>query len=510
MVKPNLILVLGDQLTLDLAAIRQADKSKDVIIMAEADAEAEYVNHHPKKIAFIFSAMRHFANTLRASGWKVLYSKVDDPQNSQNILGEILRYADEVGANELIVTKPGEWRLIELLNEAPLEVKMIEDDRFIASQLEFENWAHDKKTLRMEFFYREMRRKTGLLMDGDKPIGDKWNFDQENRKSPPKKIISPAPTEFNNDKITEDVLVLVNARYNSHFGDVYPFNYAVTPDDANLALDKFIKNSLPLFGDYQDAMMLGEPFLYHALISLYLNTGLLDPLETCRKVEKAFITGSAPLNAVEGFIRQIIGWREYIRGIYFLKGPDYINQNYLNAKAKLPSFYWSGDTKMQCISQAVLQTKKYSYAHHIQRLMVTGNFALLADIDPKEVHRWYLSVYIDAFEWVEAPNTLGMSQFSDGGVVASKPYISSGAYINRMSNYCKSCHYDVKDKLGDRACPFNALYWDFLIRHKEKFSSNPRMGQMYRNWERQDANLKSATLAKAKKILSDISKNRMI
>ena len=284
----------------------------------------------------------------------------------------------------------------------------------------------------------------------------------------------------------------------------------MTPEEANLALDKFIKNSLPLFGDYQDAMMLGEPFLYHALISLYLNTGLLDPLETCRKVERAFITGIAPLNAVEGFIRQIIGWREYIRGIYFLKGPDYINQNYLNAKGKLPSFYWSGDTKMQCISQAVLQTKQYSYAHHIQRLMVTGNFALLADIDPKEVHRWYLSVYIDAFEWVEAPNTLGMSQFSDGGVVASKPYISSGAYINRMSNYCKSCHYDVKDKLGDRACPFNALYWDFLIRHKEKFSSNPRMGQMYRTWERQDANLKSATLAKAKKILSDISKNRMI
>jgi len=502
--------VLGDQLTLDLAAIKRADKSKDIIIMAEADAEAEYVKHHPKKIAFIFSAMRHFADTLKASGWRVLYSKIDDPQNSHNIIGEVLRYAEKVEANELFVTKPGEWRLIELLENTPLKVSIIEDDRFIASHAEFENWAHDKKALRMEFFYREMRRKTGLLMDGDKPTGGKWNFDQENRKSPPKEIITTEPSIFKHDEITEEVLALVNERYSSHFGEIYPFNYAVTPEDANIILDKFIQHSLPFFGDYQDAMMLDEPFLYHALISLYLNTGLLDPLETCRKVEEAFINGDAPLNAVEGFIRQIIGWREYIRGIYFLKGPGYTDQNYLKAKRKLPSFYWSADTKMRCVSQAVLQTKKHSYAHHIQRLMVTGNFALLADVDPKEVHQWYLSVYIDAFEWVEAPNTLGMSQFSDGGLVASKPYISSGAYINRMSNYCKSCHYDVKDKLGDVACPFNALYWDFLIRHKDKFSSNPRMAQMYRNWERQDENMKTSTLAKAKKTLAEISQNGAI
>ena len=478
--------------------------------MAEVDAEAEYVKHHPKKIAFIFSAMRHFADTLKASGWRVLYSKIDDPQNSHNIIGEVLRYAEKVEANELFVTKPGEWRLIELLENTPLKVSIIEDDRFIASHAEFENWAHDKKALRMEFFYREMRRKTGLLMDSDKPTGGKWNFDQENRKSPPKEIITTKPTIFKHDEITKDVLALVNERYSSHFGEIYPFDYAVTPEDANIILDKFIQHSLPFFGDYQDAMMLDEPFLYHALISLYLNTGLLDPLETCRKVEEAFINGDAPLNAVEGFIRQIIGWREYIRGIYFLKGPGYTDQNYLKAKRKLPSFYWSGDTKMRCVSQAVLQTKNHSYAHHIQRLMVTGNFALLADVDPKEVHQWYLSVYIDAFEWVEAPNTLGMSQFSDGGLVASKPYISSGAYINRMSNYCKSCHYDVKDKLGDVACPFNALYWDFLIRHKDKFSSNPRMAQMYRNWERQDENMKTSTLAKAKKTLAEISQNGAI
>lgn len=502
--------MLGDQLTLDLAAIKRADKSKDIIIMAEADAEAEYVKHHPKKIAFIFSAMRHFADTLKASGWKVLYSKIDDPQNSHNIIGEILRYSEKVEANEVFVTKPGEWRLIGLLENTPLKVSIIEDDRFIASHAEFENWAHDKKALRMEFFYREMRRKTGLLMDGDKPTGGKWNFDQENRKSPPKEIITTEPTIFKHDEITKDVLALVNERYSSHFGEIYPFNYAVTPEDANIILDKFIHHSLPFFGDYQDAMMLNEPFLYHALISLYLNTGLLDPLETCRKVEEAFINGDAPLNAVEGFIRQIIGWREYIRGIYFHKGPGYTDQNYLKAKRKLPSFYWSADTKMRCVSQAVLQTKKHSYAHHIQRLMVTGNFALLADVDPKEVHQWYLSVYIDAFEWVEAPNTLGMSQFSDGGLVASKPYISSGAYINRMSNYCKNCHYDVKDKLGERACPFNALYWDFLIRHKEKFYSNPRMAQMYRNWERQDENMKTSTLAKAKKTLAEISQNGVI
>ena len=365
MVKSNLILVLGDQLTLDIAALKKADKSKDYIIMAEVDAEAEYVKHHPKKIAFIFSAMRHFATRLRTLGWKVLYSEIDDPENSQNIIGEVLRYAEKVDADELVVTKPGEWRLIKVLEDIPLKVAILEDDRFIASHAEFENWASDKKTLRMEFFYREMRRKTNLLMDGDKPIGGKWNFDKENRKSPPKKIISPEVTNFKNDETTEKVLSLVNERYSSHFGELYPFNYAVTPEEANLALDKFINDSLSLFGDYQDAMMLDEPFLYHALISLYLNTGLLDPLETCRKVEKAFINGVAPLNAVEGFIRQIIGWREYIRGIYFLKGPDYLDQNYLDAKRKLPSFYWSGDTKMSCVSQAVLQTKMHSYAHTI-------------------------------------------------------------------------------------------------------------------------------------------------
>ena len=365
MVKSNLILVLGDQLTLDIAALKKADKSKDYIIMAEVDAEAEYVKHHPKKIAFIFSAMRHFATRLRTLGWKVLYSEIDDPENSQNIIGEVLRYAEKVDADELVVTKPGEWRLIKVLEDIPLKVAILEDDRFIASHAEFENWASDKKTLRMEFFYREMRRKTNLLMDGDKPIGGKWNFDKENRKSPPKKIISPEVTNFKNDETTENVLSLVNERYSSHFGELYPFNYAVTPEEANLALDKFINDSLSLFGDYQDAMMLDEPFLYHALISLYLNTGLLDPLETCQKVEKAFINGVAPLNAVEGFIRQIIGWREYIRGIYFLKGPDYLDQNYLDAKRKLPSFYWSGDTKMSCVSQAVLQTKMHSYAHTI-------------------------------------------------------------------------------------------------------------------------------------------------
>jgi deoxyribodipyrimidine photolyase-related protein len=294
----------------------------------------------------------------------------------------------------------------------------------------------------------------------------------------------PTPKAVVPDAITQDVLGLVAARFGIHFGDLEPFWYAVTRADAEAAFAAFVKSALPRFGDFQDAMLSGEPFLYHSVVAQYLNCGLLDPLEMCRQVEAAYRQGTVPLNAAEGFIRQVIGWREYVRGIYWLKMPGYEHTNFFDHKRPLPDFYWTAETDMACVRAAVTQTKEQAYAHHIQRLMVTGNFAMLAGIDPHELHQWYLSVYADAYEWVELPNTVGMSQFADGGLLASKPYAASGAYINRMSNYCGGCRFDVKQRTGQNACPFNALYWDFLSRHRSKLGSNPRIGQMIRTYDR--------------------------
>jgi deoxyribodipyrimidine photolyase-related protein len=336
----------------------------------------------------------------------------------------------------------------------------------------------------MEYFYRDMRRKTGLLMNGDQPEGGKWNYDAENRKAAGADLFMPTPKAIATDAITQDVLALVEARFGNHFGDLLPFWYAVTRVDAEAAFTAFVKNALPHFGDYQDAMLTGEPFLYHSLIAQYLNCGLLDPLAICQEVDAAYRAGHVPLNAAEGHIRQVIGWREYVRGIYWLKMPGYEQSNFFGHTRPLPDFYWTADTKMTCVKAAVTQTKEQAYAHHIQRLMVTGNFAMLAGIDPRVLHEWYLSVYADAYEWVELPNTVGMSQFADGGLLASKPYAASGAYINRMSNYCGTCSYDVKQRTGPNACPFNALYWDFISRHRSKIGGNPRMAQMVRTYDK--------------------------
>jgi deoxyribodipyrimidine photolyase-related protein len=349
----------------------------------------------------------------------------------------------------------------------------------------------------MEYFYREMRRKTGLLMDGDDPEGGKWNFDHDNRKPAPDEIKSKGPKRFDPDQTVTEVLELVAGRFGDNFGDLEPFWFATDRDLALEALDYFISDALPLFGDYQDAMLLEHRFLYHSILSMYLNAGLLNPLEICEAAEAAYRAGDAPLNAVEGFIRQIIGWREYMRGIYFREGPDYTKRNVLEHGRALPALYWGAETEMACLRAAVEQTRAEAYAHHIQRLMITGNFALMAGIDPHEVHEWYLAVYADAYEWVEAPNVIGMSQFADGGIVGSKPYVSSGAYINRMSDYCKSCAYKVSKKTGEGACPFNLLYWDFLIRHRERFAQNPRMGQMYSTWDRMDEDRRETVLKEA-------------
>ena len=502
---PKLIVVLGDQLSLAISSLCKGDQSTDVVLMAEVAEEASYVPHHKRKIAFLFSAMRHHAKALSDAGWRVRYTRFDDPKNTGSLSGEIQRALSDLTARSVIVTEPGEYRLKKALttwaNETGIRLTMLDDDRFLCSHQAFRDWAACRKQLRMEYFYREMRRKTGLLMNGDDPEGGKWNFDAQNRQPAVGDLFMPEPLSTPPDAITEDVLDLVEARFDAHFGNLRPFWFAVTRAGALDALHHFVSKALPSFGDYQDAMLDGERFLYHSVLSQYINAGLLDPLEVCRRVERAYYEGHARINAAEGFIRQIIGWREYVRGIYWMKMPDYTSENFLNADRPLPNFYWTGKTDMACMAAAIGQTRDEAYAHHIQRLMVTGNFAMLAGVDPHAVHEWYLAVYADAYEWVEAPNVIGMSQFADGGLLASKPYAASGNYINKMSDHCGNCRFDVKKKTGEGACPFNPLYWDFLIRNQEKLRGNPRLGQTYRTWDRMSENKKSAYLNSARVIL---------
>ena len=488
MTQPVLIPILGDQLSFGLSALQDVEKSDARLLMMEVAEETTYVPHHRKKIAFILAAMRHYAAALRDAGWQVDYVELDDPDNTGSFAGEIGRAVARHDPLRIRVTEPGEWRVLEILRglgaEHNLPLDILPDNRFLCSHKEFASWAEGRKQLRMEYFYREMRRKTGLLMEGDEPAGGRWNFDSENRKPAETDLFMPRPLDVEPDATTRAVLELVEARFPDGFGTLTPFRFAVTTEDAEAALERFIDEALPRFGDYQDAMLTGEKYLYHSVLSPYINAGLLDPLHVCRKAEQAFLDGDVPLNSAEGFIRQIIGWREYVRGIYWLKMPDYVDSNTLGADRPLPDFYWTGQTRMRCLSEAIGQTLEEAYAHHIQRLMVTGNFALLAGVRPKEVHEWYLMVYADAYEWVEAPNTIGMSQFADGGLLGSKPYVSSGNYIDRMSDYCGVCSYDVKQKTGPKACPFNALYWDFLDRNKEVLKGNPRLGQPYASWHR--------------------------
>jgi len=500
----RLVLVLGDQLHDGMAALKAADKARDVVVMAEVMGEATYVRHHPKKIAFLFSAMRKFAARLEKDGWQVRYTALDDSENAGTICGELLRRAEETGASEVLATEPGEWRLIEALKHCPLKVHLLEDDRFITSHAEFDGWAEGRKALRMEYFYRDMRRKTGLLMEGDKPAEGKWNFDHDNRKPAPDEITFDGPLRFEPDETVAEVLDLVEAAFPSNFGALRPFWFATDRDQALEAMAHFMAHALPRFGDYQDAMLDDNRFLYHAILSPYLNAGLLTPLEICEAAAAEYAAGRAPINAVEGFVRQIIGWREYVRGIYFREGPDYTSRNGLEHDRKLPALYWGGETRMNCLARAVEQTREEAYAHHIQRLMITGNFGLLAGVDPHALHEWYLEVYADAYEWVEAPNVIGMSQFADGGVIASKPYVSSGAYINRMSDYCKNCSYSVSKKTGEGACPFNLLYWHFLDRHRERFKGNPRMAQMYRTWDRMDPDRRETVIREGDAVLGQL------
>lgn len=506
MYKKTLIPVLGDQLSLHISSLADQDPDQSVILMMEVDAETTYVKHHKAKIAYIFSAMRHHSAALQERGWTVDYVKLDDTGNSGSFTGELARAFERHDVGSIRVTEAGEWRVMEMIENWPdqfdVPVTICPDNRFIATHQEFEDWAEGKKQLRMEFFYREMRRKTGLLLDeDDKPEGGKWNYDAENRKPAQGDLMMPKPIRFQPDDVTQDVLVLVSERFHDHPGSLDHFHFAVTHEEAQRQRRQFLDHALAQFGDYQDAMLTGEPFLWHSILSPYLNSGLLDPIDLCQEVADLYADGEVPLNAAEGFIRQIIGWREYVRGIYWREGPDYAHRNFLEAERPLPDFYYTGDTDMRCLSEAIGQTLDLAYAHHIQRLMITGNFALIAGIDPHAVHIWYLEVYADAYEWVELPNTLGMSQFGDGGIIASKPYASSGNYINKMSDHCASCRYDVKQRTGEDACPFNALYWDFLARNEDKLKDNNRLAMPYRTWNKMDPTVQKELRASANAFL---------
>lgn len=500
--------VLGDQLTRSLSSLSDLDPARDVVLMAEVAEETTYAPHHKQKIALVLSAMRHFAGALRGEGVAVDYVQLDDPENTGSFSGELGRAVARHSPERIVVTEPGEWRVAEAMagwaTMTGLPVEIRDDDRFFAGRRRFAQWAEGRRGLRMEFFYREMRRETGLLMEGDTPVGAQWNFDAENRRRLPRDHAPPALPRFEPDAITREVLALVERRFGGNFGELTEFGWATTRAGALAALDHFLARNLAEFGAYQDAMARGEPFVHHALLSPYLNLGLLTAQEVCLAAERVYLEGQAPLNSVEGFIRQILGWREYVRGLYWLRMPGYAESNALGATRPLPAFYWTGETDMRCVAEVVSQTRRHAYAHHIQRLMVTGNFALLAGLAPREVEAWYLGVFADAYEWVELPNTHGMALFADGGVMASKPYAASGAYIDRMSDYCAGCRYDPKLKSGEGACPFNPLYWNFLIRNRAMLAGNPRLAMPYKTLDAMSEARRAEIAADAERVLEGL------
>ena len=452
------------------------------------------------------------AQELRQRGVTVDYVEMDAPGNSGTFTGEVQRAVARHNPGRIVVTEPGEWRVQNMVEQwaalTGLSVNVRPDTRFFAGRERFAAWARGRRTWRMEHFYREMRREHSLLMEGRLPAGGEWNYDAANRRSLPAGTAAPARLRFAPDAVTRDVMALVERRFGGHFGSLKEFGWPVTRGDALAALHDFVARILPRFGDFQDAMKSGEPLLFHSLLAPALNLGLLLPREVCDAAEAEWRAGRAPLNAVEGFVRQILGWREYVRGVYWTLMPGYSEVNALGAVRALPSFYWTGRTKMRCLREVIGDTERHAYSHHIQRLMVTGNFALLAGVAPREIERWYLAVYADAYEWVEMPNTLGMAVFADGGRMASKPYAASGAYIDRMSDFCAGCGYDVKQKTGPRACPFNYLYWAFLIRNEKRLSGNPRLAMPYRTLAGWPQDRRTALVQEADAFLDQIEENQ--
>ncbi|MFP4057322.1 MAG: cryptochrome/photolyase family protein [Candidatus Brocadiia bacterium] len=488
----NLVLVLGDQLDPASAAFQGFDPDHDVVWMAEVDEEASHVWSAKPRIAVFLAAMRHFRDALRERGLAVDYHEIGDSEQPTSFASRLRRSGRKLRPRKLLALEPGEWRvrqsLQETADELDIELEFRDDTHFYCTQADFEEHAEGRKALRLEYFYRERRRKLGHLMDGDQPVGGEWNYDSANRQSFGKEGPGevPSPRSFSPDETTRQVIRAVDRRFADHPGTLDSFDWPVTPEQARQALDDFVAHRLARFGPYQDAMWTGLPYVYHSRLSNAINLHLLDPRAAVAAAETAFREGRVPLASAEGFIRQLIGWREFIRGIYWRFIPDYAARNAFGHDAPLPGFYWTGATDMACLRECIGQTLALGFAHHIQRLMVTGLFALILGVEPQEVHRWYLAVYVDAVEWVELPNVLGMSQFADGGLMATKPYAASGKYIQRMSNYCDACTYKPQARTGGDACPFTVFYWDFLLRHRERLSRNRRMALQVKNLERLD------------------------
>ncbi|GAA6140654.1 cryptochrome/photolyase family protein [Hydrogenophaga sp. 5NK40-0174] len=487
----NLVIVLGDQLDHESSAFDGFDPGQDHIWMAEVAEESTHVWSSKPRIAVFLSAMRHFAEALRKRDWPLHYTQLDDEDNTGTLSGELAKAIEALHPEGLVLTAPGDWRVLQAIKtvakEHSLPLDLRDDTHFFSTVREFAAHAKGRKQLRLEYWYRALRKKHNILMDDDgQPVGGQWNFDADNRdnfgKNGPKHV--PKRFQIAPDELTREVISLVEERFADHPGQLDSFAWPVTREDALQALDDFIKHRLPLFGQFEDAMWTDEAWLWHSHLSPALNLKLLNPREVVAAAEDALQHDKAPIAAVEGFIRQILGWREYVRGIYWTQMPGYLERNALDAQKGLPDWYWTGETDMACLREVITQTLTHGYAHHIQRLMVTGLYALLLGVKPQALHEWYLSVYVDAVEWVELPNTLGMSQFGDGGLLGSKPYAASGKYVQRMSNYCQGCRYDPTESTGDSACPYTTLYWDFLQRHRATLQDNPRMRMQLKNLER--------------------------
>jgi len=501
--------ILGDQLNPSISALKGLPTSECAILMVESLARARRLPYHKQKLALIWSAMRHFAQELRELGYSVDYYEAQ-PHATTALDAHIGKYQPTRIRLMETAEHSRSAQLAEMLTTYGVEVEITPNNMFLSDRSEFARDARGKKTLLMESFYRKMRRKTGLLMDGAEPEGGRWNYDRMNRERPPTDHVFPRLPRFELDEMTRNVLGLVGRELPTHFGELDEFWMPVTRQDAERFFQDFLEQRLDLFGPYEDAIVVGQRSLYHSLISSLLNIGLLEPLEVCRRAEARYHEGKARLNSVEGFIRQIIGWREFIYQVYHLKMPDYAHLNYFEADLPLPDFYWSGDTDMYCIADAVNNLRRYGINHHIQRLMITGNFALIAGVNPQAVNEWYWLAYADAYEWVVTPNVLGLSLYADGGLIATKPYAASANYINRMSDYCQHCKYDHRLKTGDTACPFNSLYWDFLARNYEKLKGNPRMNLTLAMLDRRDPKETEATRARAAQIREKLRQDERI
>lgn len=483
----RILMILGDQLTTDAPAFDRIDKGRDIILMCEVEEESTHVASSKQRTVMFLSAMRHFALDLIKSGHRVRYIKLDDPHNTHSLASEAKRAAKQYDAASILLTHPGEHRILAAFEdlEDELEVEILPDTHFLVQPEQFNEWASGRKSLVMEYFYREQRKALDILMTKQgKPVSGAWNLDKENRQSFKRVPNPPEPYRPDPDDITREVMALVERRFPDAPGRLADFRWPVTRRQALHALRTFISDRLERFGTHQDAMWTEQPWLYHSHISPLINLKLLDPREVYEAALDAYEERSLPLNSVEGFVRQIIGWREFIRGVYWHEGPDYADRNALDQHAAIPDCYWTADTDMACMHHAISPVLDHGYSHHIQRLMVTGNFALISGVHPREISDWYLGMFVDAVDWVTLPNTLGMAMHADGGIVGTKPYAASGKYIKRMSNYCDHCRYDPEKRTGENACPFNTFYWEFLIRNRQRFSKNQRMTMIMKNVER--------------------------